>query len=183
MENKKKKCSSKKHEEIDANSYCRECQIYICSKCEIIHSELCQKHQTFALDKIKEELFTGFCPEEKHNIELEFFCKTHNILCCAACLCKIKNKGMGQHKDCNVCNIEEIKKEKMDTLYRNIKKLKEFSGNLQELIDNLKKNFEKINEKKETLKLEIQKIFTKLRNELNEREDELIIQVYKQFDE
>ena len=41
---------------------------------------------------------------------------------------------------------------------------------------------EKINENKESLKLKIQKIFTKLRNALNDREDELLIEVDKQLD-
>ena len=41
----------------------------------------------------------------------------------------------------------------------------------------------KINEGKENLKLEIQKIFTKLRTTINEREDELLIEVDRQFDE
>ena len=34
MENQKKiKCLSPEHEEIDANSYCRKCDIYMCNKC------------------------------------------------------------------------------------------------------------------------------------------------------
>ena len=46
------------------------------------------------------EIFTGYCKEEKHNNELSFFCRTHNQLCCAACLSKITKKGNGQHADC-----------------------------------------------------------------------------------
>ena len=42
--------------------------------------------------------------------------------------------------------------------------------------------FEKINENKEALKLNIQKIFTKIRNKLNEREDELLFEVEKQYE-
>ena len=40
----------------------------------------------FNLDKNENEILTGYCQEKKHNIELEYFCKTHNQLCCAALL-------------------------------------------------------------------------------------------------
>ena len=45
-------------------------------------------------------------------MELEYFCKTHNKLCCAACLSKIKDEKNGQHSDCNVYKIKEIENEK-----------------------------------------------------------------------
>ena len=51
------------------------------------------------------------------------------------------------------------------------------SKNIDETINNLKNIFEKINEDKEKLKLEIQNIFTKLRNIINEREDQLLFSV------
>ena len=108
----KKNCSLKEHSEIEAISYCKECNIYMCNKCEKIHSGLCQNHHTFKIDKNIKEIFTGFCQEENHNCELEFFCKNHNILCCAKCIIKIACKGKGQHKDCEVCYIEDIKEEK-----------------------------------------------------------------------
>ena len=40
-----------------------------------------------------------------------------------------------------------------------------------------------MNENKELLKTNIQKIFTKLRNALNDREDELLLEVDKQYNE
>ena len=57
---------------------------------------------------------------KKHKEELEYLCKNHNILFCAACLSKINNKGYGQHKDCDVYNIEDIKEEKKNKLNENI---------------------------------------------------------------
>ena len=42
--------------------------------------------------------------------------------------------------------------------------------------------FEKINNKKEELKLKIQKIFTNIRSKLNDREDQLLLEVDKQLD-
>ena len=60
-----------------------------------------------------------------------------------------------------------MKNEKKNKLKENIKKLEELSKDLQESIDKLKIVFESINESKETIKNDIQKVFTKLRNELN----------------
>ena len=69
MEIKKKKCSFKEHEEINANFYCGECKVYMCNKCEIFHSKLLQNHQVFNLDKNVGEIFTGICKEENHQMK------------------------------------------------------------------------------------------------------------------
>ena len=180
MEVKNKKCSSKEHEEINAISYCKECKVYMCNKCEIFHSKLLKNHLSENISK--NEIFTGFCKEKNHFAQLEFFCKTHNELCCSACLCKIKEKGNGQHNDCDVCIIEKIKEEKIGKLKDNIKVLEELSNSFKNLIEELKSIFEKIYEKKDNLKLNIQKMFTKIRNVLNQREDELLIEVDKKFE-
>jgi len=177
-----RKCSSKKHDEIEAIIYCYECKIYMCNKCEKIHSELFQNHTKINVDKDIKDIFTGFCKEENHLEKLNYFCKTHNKLCCSSCIVKVKRKGNGQHTDCEVCNIEDIKDEKKSKLKENIKFLEDLSKNLQQIINELKEIFEKICENKESLKLQIQKIFTKLRNSLNEREDELLLEVDKQID-
>ena len=65
----------------------------------------------------------------------------------------------------------------------NIKYLDDLSKKLEEAINNLKNILVKINEDKEKLKLEIQSVFTKLRNIINEREDQLLLDVDKKFDE
>ena len=176
-------CSSKEHERIKAISYCKKCEIYMCNKCEIIHSKLCQNHQIFKLDKDLNEIFTGYCQEKNHNEKLEFFCKSHNKLCCVSCLCKIKDKGKGQHHDCEVCLLESIEDEKKAKLKDNIQNLDNLSNNLKDSINELKEIFEKLKENKENIKLEIQKEFTKLRNELNEREDQLLLQAENIFNE
>ena len=155
----------------------------MCNKCENIHSKLFKNHQLYKLDKNITEIFTGFCQEYKHNEELEFFCKDHNTLCCAACIAKINKKGKGKHGKCNICIIEEIKNEKKNKFNENITNLEKMSINLEKTINELKKLFEKIKEDKEKLKLEIQTIFTNLRNIINEREDELILEIETKFDE
>jgi len=68
-------------------------------------------------------------------------------------------------------------------LLENIKYLETISITIKQSINELKILFQKINEKKENLKLNIQKIFTKIRNSLNNREDELLSEVDKTFDE
>ena len=122
MENKEQKCSFKEHEEINADYFCGECKVYMCKKCENFHSKLLQKHQIFNLENQNQEIFTGFCNEEKHHhIQLEFFCRTHNKLCCLACISKIKLNKYGEHKDCDVCLLEDIKDEKKSKIKDNIK--------------------------------------------------------------
>ena len=58
-------------------------------------------------------------------------------------------------------------------LKENIKILEDLSKNIDETINDIKIKIEKINKKKEDLKLTIQKIFTEIRNAINEREDYL----------
>ena len=180
---KHKKCSAKKHVESYAISYCVECQLYMCNKCSNHHSEFYEDHHKYELEKDKNEIFTGLCKEEKHKIELEYYCQNHNILCCAACISKIKGKGNGQHTDCNVCYIEDIEKEKKNELKENMKYLEDFSNNIDNLINELKKIYEKINENKEEIKMNISKIFTNIRNAINEREDELLLNIDNKFNE
>ena len=182
-QNKSKKCSLLEHKEIDAIMYCQECKILMCNKCDINHSNLFKLHHKYKLDKddIK-DIFTGFCKEENHLEILEFFCKTHNKLCCASCICKIKKNRKGQHHDCDVCIIEEIKDEKKNKLNDNIKYLDDLSKNLENSINDLKIIFKKFNENKEKLKLDVQNMFTRLRNIINKREDELLFKIDEQFD-
>ena len=95
------KCSSLNHKEIDALSFCGECKLYMCNKCDKFHAEMFQNHISIQLEKGKDtsELFTGFCKVKNHRVELEYFCKKHNELCCAKCVAKLK----GLHKDCDIC--------------------------------------------------------------------------------
>ena len=60
--------------------------------------------------------------------------------------------------------------------------LEELSNTLNESINKIKNIFNKISKDKEELKVKIQKIFTKIRNEINNREDELLLEVDKQFE-
>ena len=173
MNDEIKKCSNSKHSEINAINYCPECNSYFCNKCSNFHSEFFIKHQVYNLNKNNLEIFTGKCNEINHRLNLRYFCKTHNKLCCAACLSKIKENGDGLHFDCDVVPIEKIKEEKKSKLNENIKYLEEFSQSIENSINKLKEILKTINESKDELKKKISEIFTKLRCTLNEREDAL----------
>ena len=180
MENQRQKCSSSKHANIDAISYCQQCKIYLCNKCLNFHAELFDKHILINLNKDFKNIFIEDCKEINHqNSKLEFFCKTHNILCCCYCILKIQKNGYGEHFNCDFCHINDIKDEKRNKLKENINTLDNLSKSIEEMINELKNIFEKINKDKEELKLKIQNIFTKIRSSLNEKEDKLLLEVDK----
>ena len=183
MENQKK-CSNKKHSELNAVNYCNICNIYLCNKCSNNHLEYLESHPLYNLaENNNQEIFTGLCQELNHKDSLMFYCKNHNKLCCAACLSKMKVNGYGQHFNCEVCLIKDIKDEKKNKLKENIKYLEDSSKNIIESVNKLKEIYEKINKSKEEIKLKISKIFTKIRNVVNEREDKLLSEVDNKFDE
>ena len=156
----------------------------MCNKCQNYHIKLFQQnHQIYKLDKNLEEIFTGYCKEKAHNSMLDFFCKNHNKLCCSSCLLKRKTNKYGQHADCEVVQIEDIKDAKKNILNENIQKLEILSKNINESIKKLKKIFTKRNENKEDLKKTIQIRFTKIRKALNDKEEEIISNIDKKFDE
>ena len=173
----RKKCSSKKHSEIDSIWYCQECKVYMCNKCSNLHSELFDNHHKYDLIKEKENLFINLCTENEHKLDLQFYCKTHNQLCCLGCISKIKRKGFGLHSDCDIFFIDEIKDEKRNILKENLKILENYSTNIESSMSEIKKIIEKINETREEIKIKISKTFTKIRNALNEREDKLLLDV------
>ena len=180
MENQKK-CSLKNHNEIDAIFYCQECNIYMCNKCSHHHSELFENHNKYELGK--GNINTSLCMEENHKSELKFYCKNHNKLCCGICITKIKGDGCGQHTDCEIYSIEKIADEKINNLKVNIKYLEDISFKIENSMKELKNIVIKMDENKEELKIKVSKIFTKLRNTLNEREEKLLLEIENKFNE
>ena len=90
-----------------------------------------EDHKTINLNE-KKEIFIDKCNIENHNAKLEFYCKEHNTLCCGLCIAKIKEKGYGQHSECEVINIEKIKDEKRNILKANINYLDELNKQIDE---------------------------------------------------
>ena len=180
MENQKNKCSLKKHSEIDAIIFCQDCKTYFCNKCNNYHSEIFENHKTINL-KGEKEIFINAC--KNHAYKLDIYCKKHNTLCCSACVSKIKEEGYGQHFDCDVCHIKNIKDDKRNKLKENINQLEGLANQMEKSINEIKVIFEEINKSKEDLKLKVQSIFTKIRNALNEKEDKLLLDIDNQYND
>ena len=70
MENQNAKCSSSKHPEVDAVSYCPECKKYLCDNCLNFHTELFGDHKTNKLTEIKEQINKDDLYDD-YNIELK----------------------------------------------------------------------------------------------------------------
>ena len=178
-----KKGSFEEHEYKDATKYCYECQLYLCDKYADYHKGLLKNHKIVTLSEINNEIFTGLCKEKNHNIKLDYYCKTHNKLCCGLCICKIKGNGNGQHNDCDICLIKDIKEEKKSKIKNNIKELEKLIDQLEQLEKKVKVIPEEVKENKDKLKSEIKNIFEKIRIELNYRENILSSEVDKYFEE
>ena len=176
------KCSLKKHSEKKAITFCQECNKYMCNKCLQLHSDLFDNHLLLSLDKLNKDMFTGICKEENHSLKFEYFCYNHNQFCCEKCISQSKYKGKGNHFNCNIVPLEKIEARKRIELKGNISILKHFEKNINTNIEDLKRVIEKSYRDKENMKLKIQKIFTQIRNALNKREDQLLINIDKKFD-
>ena len=175
-----KKCSFEEHKDIDAISYCSKCDIYVCEKCKDYHNNLINRNHNQIFNKENNEI----CLEKNHQEKLEYFCRTHNKLCCRACVTKIKGLGNGQHSECDICFVKDITDERKNILEQNIIYLKNNRTSFDSLINKLKQAYKEISDKKEKLKIRIQKFFTKIRNEINKREDQLLLiveQVYENY--
>ncbi len=77
--------------------------------------------------------------------------------------------------------LKKLKKKKKNKLNENIKCLQDIYNNIENSINELKKIFESVNENKEEVKMKIAEVFTTIRNPINEREDELLLEVDSQF--
>ena len=179
-----KKCAFEEHKNIDAIDYCSECDIYVCEKCKDYHQYLVENnHNKNLRNKENNEINKEICYEHNHENKYEYFCKTHNTLCCIKCVTKIRGSGNGQHSQCDICFIDDIREEKKMKLKQNISYLENIST-FDSLINKLKSAYAEISDKKEKLKIKIQKLFSKIRNELNKREDQLLIkvdQIYEKY--
>ena len=89
-----KKCSSKKHANIDAISYCQECNKYMWNKCKNMHNELFEDHHKYNINENINKLFTGICKEPNHKNELEFYWKIIIYYVALIVFQKLKKKDM-----------------------------------------------------------------------------------------
>ena len=141
-----------------------------------------EKYKYFKKQKINETL-PEFCQEENHHSnKLEYFCKNHNMLCCVACISKIRSKGNGQHSECKIYNVEDILPKKIKRFKENINNLEMLLKRHQQLLKEIEINFREFNNKKD-LKQKIKNIFKRIRDKIDEREENLLIEVDFLFDD
>ena len=179
----KQNCTLKEHKESVAITYCEQCKIYMCDQCLDHHNKLFDGHIAYDISKNNGQTFIDLCKKVNHEKKLEFFCKDHDELCCVACISKIESKGYGQHKDCNVCPIDDIIEEKKNLFNENIKFVQNLLNDLESIINEMKILLANINNNKEELKSYVQKIFTKFRNAINERENDMLSAIDKKFED
>ena len=74
-----------------------------------------------------------------------------------------------------------ILKQKKNKLEQNLKTLEELFINLKDSINQIKILFEQLEKDKEEIKLKIQTAFTKIRKNINEKEDELLSLVENKY--
>ena len=69
----------KKHSENNAIILCKDCKKYMCRICLKHHLELFDNHDIKILGSNENTdinpIFTGFCKEESHSVNLEYFLK------------------------------------------------------------------------------------------------------------
>ena len=172
------KCSSIDHSNLEAIKFCQICNIYLCNKCQNFHSIMFKNHITQNISNENKEVFTDLlCPNKNHINILEYYCKNHNQLCCAACISKIKDEKNGLHKDCEIYKLKDIKPEKEKKFKEDYSKLQDISKSLEPTINKFKSLIDEINKNKEEIIKEIQKTFNNLRNALNKREEQLLLDV------
>jgi len=183
MESVIKRCYTKSHWNKRATKHCFTCNKDFCEICAGPHSRCDRKHELYSIDTDSKNVnFTGLCKEGNHTNKLDYFCKTHNNLCCAACLCKIKEKGDGQHTECNACHIDEIKDEKKSKLNNNIKIFKNLLKNSKNMLKEIKRIYDKNKPKKDEIKENIKNIFNNFRYLLDKREKELLNELDNSFE-
>ena len=177
------KCSSINHRNIDAVIFCHICKKYFCNQCQSFHSDIFQNHITQKISNMNKKIFTGVCPDKNHINILEYYCKSHNQLCCVACIGKIKDEKNGKHNDCEIFKLKDIKPQKEKKFKEDYNKLKDIYNSLEPKINlfNSLKDETNMNKNKEELIKEIQKTFTNLRFALNKREEQLLSEVEEMF--
>ena len=184
MEGQKYLCFNDDHEEqVAATKFCPECKQFYCEDCLKLHNKLYKKHKPKALeDKI---IFKGMCNEYQHNEKYEYFCRTHNKLCCSKCTTKIKDETHGEHSNCEVCKLVDILSEKEKIFEENRAKI---NKKKYKLVNESIANFEKYRgnkvETKKSIKAQIEKAFQNYEKALAERKNQLLSnvdEIYKSF--
>ncbi|KAL3884081.1 hypothetical protein ACJMK2_030303 [Sinanodonta woodiana] len=168
-------CNSCRYENMSepAVHFCFECKEALCETCLKFHRKLSdtKEHKTININEISnnlENLFklgNGFgCPKHVSK-EIEYFCRNHDILCCATCL-------FNQHRDCKL--VHDLHNN-TENLLRDIntneilRKLKVIEDSLKQFLTQKKADMSDLSVKVNELEAQIQQI----RRNINEKLDEM----------
>ena len=113
---------------------------YLEEEDESLNLELSQNNYFDLSDENIEKKSKIFCFEGDNHNEFEYFCKTHNKFVCASCIVKIKKKGKGQHHDCDVCIIEDLVHQNIES-NQNLDNFDNLLNKVKLTIDELKSTF------------------------------------------
>ena len=97
-------CNSKHKEKVSSIAFCRECNIFLCANCSIIHDKNMKYHK---LVKPK-DLKIGFC--NKHNEIFSYYCNNCNSEICRQCQNIHNTHNLGKLKDFGILNIYEFER-------------------------------------------------------------------------
>ncbi|XP_063412046.1 uncharacterized protein LOC134694872 [Mytilus trossulus] len=149
-----------------AEEYCPQCEEVLCGECRDHHkiSRSSKSHKTITVDKYN--ILPSFIKKIKHNCEehdfvLEFFCKSHDSLCCKIC-------SITAHKACKeIMFIEDFltpSKGHPSVALDNIEKvLKNLESNISSAIKDKNRNLTDLREQKRV----ITEIIKEKRQEIN----------------
>ncbi|CAC5410187.1 unnamed protein product [Mytilus coruscus] len=155
-----------------AEEYCPQCEVALCGDCRDNHkiSKLSKSHQTISVDNYTK--LPSFIKQIKHNCEehdlvLEFFCKSHDSLCCKLC-------SISCHKECKeIVFIEDFitpSTGHQSVALDNIEKvLKDLETNICSAIKDRNRNLTKLREQNRLMTEQIKE----KRRQINTRFDHL----------
>ncbi len=160
-------------EEERATGYCRECQDFLCEKCQAHHQALkkTRSHHIINLQEFQQEFITAkkttpTC--EKHpQTELRIYCDTCKELICYDCTIQL-------HKDHNYDPVTDVFPKHREELVSSLKPLKHKLDKVQQALkvfDNLAKD---IHDQKVTLKADIHKEIDEQHRLLDQRKTQLV---------
>ncbi|CAG2186788.1 unnamed protein product [Mytilus edulis] len=160
-----------------ADAFCPQCEDFLCGACQNYHkvAKLLNSHQTISIvEYMKLPTFiknVNIKCADHENI-FEFYCKTHDNLCCKQCL-------ITSHNDCNeITLIEDLlsmsalqKTSALDDIEQILKCL---STNIHTAIDDRKRNLYEIQQQKDNLLGKIKEKRREINNLLDQLEKSLL---------
>ncbi|CAC5400965.1 unnamed protein product [Mytilus coruscus] len=148
-------CQSR-HISKAAEGYCPLCEEALCTDCKDHHklSKATKTHQAISIDEYnKLPLFIReikqYCDE--HGDRFEFFCPTHNELCCKRCITTT-------HNECKESKVIEdfVEFSKSSAAINKYEQtLKDVDENIQNAIDDRKYNLEQFEKQKQAIKKQV----------------------------